>query len=95
MQQSIPPDQRYLIRPCTVVYVVLIALTITAWMIGKTGLSGLHVALLVLLSAMAKGLLIGDYYMGLKGIRGLWRWPIIVWLFVPGSLITWAFIIAG
>jgi len=95
MKKTIPADQRYLIRPCTVVYVVLIALTIVTWMIGKTGISGQHVAILVLLFALLKGLLIGDYYMGLRGIRGFWRWPIILWLLVPGSLISWAFIIAA
>jgi hypothetical protein len=66
-----------------------------SWMIGKTGISGLHVAILVLLMALLKGLLIGDYFMGLRGIRGLWRWPIIIWLCVPGSLITWAFFITA
>jgi len=95
MKKTLSADQRYLIRPCTVVYVVLIALTIVTWMIGKSGISGLYVAILVLLFALLKGLLIGDYYMGLRGIRGLWRWPIILWLLVPGSLISWAFFVAA
>jgi len=94
MEKTIPTDQRYPIRPCTVVYIVLMALTIVTWLTGKLGLSGLNIALLVLLFAGVKGLLIGDFYMGLKGVRGLWRWTIIIWLLVPGSLITWAFIIA-
>ena len=62
-------------------------------MIGKAGLSGFHVAFLVLLFALLKGLLIGDYFMGLRSVRGPWRWPIIIWLLVPGSLITWAFLL--
>ena len=95
MKNNTTSDQRYLIRPCTIVYIVLVGLTLVTWAIGKTGLSGLQVALLVLLLALVKGLLIGDYYMGLGSVRGLWRWPIVIWLFVPGSLITWAFVIAA
>ena len=85
-------DRQYLIRPCTVVYVLLMALTIVTWLIGKAGLSGINVSLLVLLFALIKGLLVGDYFMGLKTVRGIWRWPVILWLFIPGSLIAWAFI---
>ena len=88
------PEYDFPIRPCTLVYVVLIALTVTTWLIGKTGYSGLGIALLVLAFALLKGLLIGDYYMGLKGVHGWWRWAIIIWLVVPGSLITWAFVSA-
>jgi hypothetical protein len=71
------------------------ALTVTTWLIGKANLSGLHVALLVLSFALFKGLLISDYYMGLKGVHGIWRWVIIIWLVVPGSMITWAFVSAS
>ena len=88
-------DYRYPIRPCTLGYVVLMALTVTTWLLGKTGVAGLNIALPVLAFALFKGLLIGDYYMGLKGVHGLWRWAIIIWLAVPGSLITWAFISAS
>jgi hypothetical protein len=55
----------------------------------------LHIALPVLFFALFKGLLIGDYYMGLKGVHGIWRWVIITWLAVPGSMITWAFVSAS
>jgi hypothetical protein len=88
-------EYRYPTRPCTLVYVVLLALTVTTWLIGKAGLTGVHIALLVLSFALFKGLLIGDYFMGLRGVHGLWRWAIIIWLVVPGSMISWAFISAG
>ena len=88
-------EYRYPIRPCTLVYVVLMALTVTTWLLGKTDMTGLSIALPVLAFALFKGLLIGDYYMGLKGVRGLWRWLIIIWLAVPGSMISWAFISAS
>jgi cytochrome c oxidase subunit 4 len=85
----------YPIRPCTFVYIVLMGLTLVTWMIGKSGMAGLEVSLIVLGFALIKGLLIGDYYMGLRGIKSIWRWVIIIWLVIPGALITWAFVGAG
>jgi len=85
----------YSVRPCTFVYIVLIALTVVTWLIGKAGLAGLDIALTVLGFAMIKGLLIGDYYMGLRNVKSIWRWVIIIWLVVPGALITWAFVISS
>ncbi len=86
---------RYPVRPCTFIYILLMGLTVVTWMIGKAGLAGLDIALIVLSFALIKGLLIGDYYMGLRGIKGIWRWVIIIWLVIPGSLITWAFVISS
>lgn len=86
---------RYPIRPCTFVYILLMVLTLITWGIGKAGLGGMEISLTVLGFALFKGLLIGDYYMGLRGIKSIWRWPIIIWLLIPGSLISWAFINAS
>ena len=85
----------YSVRPCTLVYIVLITLTVITWLIGKAGLHGVEISLFLLAFALIKGLLIGDYYMGLRGIKGIWRWVIILWLAIPGSLITWAVVIAS
>lgn len=81
----------YAIRPCTRVYLVLMALTFVTFAVGQLGLGGLSVSLLVLGFALLKGQLVGDFFMGLKGIRGPWRWVIIIWLILPGGLITLAF----
>jgi len=86
--------QRYAIRPCTVIYIALMGLTFITWMIGKAGLSGLDISLLVLALALFKGLLIGDYFMGLRYVTGFWRLPILIWIFLTGGLITWAFLIS-
>ncbi len=86
---------RYLLRPCTYVYITLMIFTFTTWLTGKSGMSGTGVALTVLGFALLKGFLIGDYYMGLRGVSSLWRWTIILWLLFTGSLITLAFVIAG
>ncbi len=86
---------RYALRPCTVIYIILVSFTFITWLIGKSSLTGLGFSLAVLGIALIKGFMIGDYYMGLRGINSIWRWVIILWLFIPGCLITWAFVSAG
>jgi len=78
-------------RPCTFVYVLLMALTVVTWYVGVSQLGGLTFAFLVLGLSLLKGHLIGDYYMGLKAVSGIWRWVIVIWLLFPGSLIAIAF----
>lgn len=83
------------IRPCTVVFLVLMALSLITFLIGQSRISGLTTSLLVLGFALIKGQLIGDYFMGLKGIRGIWRWVVFIWLFLPGGLIATAFYLSA
>ncbi len=83
------------IRPCTWVYIFLMAFTLVTYLIGQMGLSGLEVSLFVLLLALIKGYLVGSYFMGLKQLRGFWRWPVSIWLFVPGLLISISFYLAN
>lgn len=87
-------DARRLIRPCTLVYAVLVALTLVTWTIGRAGLDGLGLALTVLGIALFKGHLVADWFMGLRGVRGLWRWVVVIWLVIPGGLISLAFILS-
>ncbi|WP_428609743.1 cytochrome C oxidase subunit IV family protein [Sedimenticola sp.] len=83
------------LRPYTWVFVTLVTLTFVTFYIGEKGLGGLTVALFVLGIAMIKGHLVGAYFMGLGNLRGLWRWPVSIWLIIPGSLITTAFILSN
>jgi len=84
-------EDKKFIRPCTTIFVLLLALTVTTWFIGTKGLSGLQISLMVLGFALVKGQLIGDYFMGLKQVSGFWRWAVTLWLVLVGSLITYAF----
>lgn len=83
------------IRQAGMVFALLIALTVSTWAVGRLGLSGLTVSLSVLGIALFKGHLIGDWFIGLRGCRGIWRWLIVIWLLVPGALITTAFILSA
>ena len=82
-------------RAATIVYVALIAFTFITFFIGESGTSSLTISLFVLALALIKGELVGAYFMGLAGIRGLWRLPVLIWLFIPGSLITIAFYLSA
>ena len=88
-------DKNFLgLRPCTWVYLLLIGFTFVTYLVGEMGWSGLNVALLVLLLALFKGQLVGYYFMGLGKVKGLWHWPVFIWLFIPGLLISTAFYFA-
>ena len=87
--------QARFIRPCTLVYAILIVLTVVTWAIGRSGLGGLWLSLLVLGFALLKGQLVGDWFMGLRGVRGIWRWVVLVWLAIPGGLISTAFVLGN
>ena len=83
------------LRPCTRVYLVMLTLTLVTFAIGAAGLGGLTLSLSVLGLALIKGQLVGDWFMGLRGVRGPWRWVIALWLLVPGGLIALAFTLAA
>ena len=77
------------------VYLLLLILTSVTLGVGHAGAGGLWVSLGVLGLALLKGQLIGDYFMGLKGIRGPWRWVILLWLLLVGALIATGFALAA
>jgi hypothetical protein len=77
------------------VWLLMLGLTLLTWLIGRAGWGGIEVSLTVLGFALIKGQLVGDWFMGLRQVRGGWRWPVSLWLLVPGSLITVAFVLAG
>lgn len=83
-----------LVFSSTAVYSVLMVLTILTWGIGRAGLSGLWLALLILGLALFKGHLVADWFMGLRGLRGIWRWVLITWLSISGGLIALAFVLS-
>jgi len=83
------------IRACTWVWIIMLILSLLTYLVGQQGLSGLEISLGVLFLALFKGYLLGAYFMGLDRVRGFWRWPVTLWLLLPGSLIGTAFILAS
>lgn len=82
------------LRACTWVWLIMLVLTGITYGIGQQGLSGLGISLTVLFFALLKGHLVGAYFMGLNQVRGFWRWPVTLWLVIPGGLISIAFIMS-
>ncbi|MCP3868203.1 MAG: O-succinylhomoserine sulfhydrylase [Gammaproteobacteria bacterium] len=83
------------IRACTWIWLLLLLLSLMTFAVGELELSGLKVSLGVLAIALLKGYLVGAYFMGLNRIQGFWRWPVTLWLLLPGCLIGTAFVLAG
>lgn len=79
-------ERRY-IRPCTLVWAVLMALTLAAFGVGKLGLSGGAVTGFILVGTLIKGQMVADFFMGLRRVRPLWRLLLAGWLlFVIGGI---------
>jgi hypothetical protein len=90
-----PTARRAGLRPCTLVYLALVALTLATFAAGQLRLGGLGLSLGVLGVALLKGQLVADHFMGLKGIRGPWRWAVAIWLLLAGGLVALAFALTG
>jgi len=76
------PAQRRWIRPCTLVWLILVALTLLAFAVGKLELTGSTVVALILASTFIKAQLVTDYFMGLKFARPLWRILTTAWIVI-------------
>jgi cytochrome c oxidase subunit IV len=80
------------IRPCTLIWLVLMLLTVTTYGIGEAGLGGLTIMLIVLGTAVIKVQMIANYFMGLRRTRWLWRGIVLGWLLLVTGLITVAYL---
>lgn len=72
------------LRPCTWVWLLLVALTLLTYAVGSAGLGGVTVALSVLGVGLVKAHLVAERFMGLRRVGGFWRPLIGVYLLVLG-----------
>lgn len=79
-------------RPCTVIWLVLMLLTCVTYSIGEVGLSGSNIMLAVLCIAAIKVQMVANYFMGLRRTRWLWRGIVLGWLLIVIGLITIAYL---
>jgi len=80
-----------LIKPCTITWIILILLTALTYTIGEMGLSGLSIVAFVLVTALLKGQMVVDYFMGLKRVRAAWRGLLFGYLLLVCSMIGLAY----
>ncbi len=76
-------------KKLTIIWVILIALTLSTAYIGYLELSGLYIVAFLLLTVTVKGQLIIDHYIGLKNVRGFWRLAMLGFVYIiPGIIFT-------
>lgn len=78
-------------RPCTRIWLLMLALTFITWAVAHLGLSGEKLMFGVLAIALFKGQLVADHFMGLRRVRGFWRYLLWGYLLILGAALTGAF----
>lgn len=76
----------------TVIWLILVALTMVTFSIGETGMSGKIVMLTLLAIAMIKSQMVANYFMALRNIRLLWRGIMLGYFVIVGGLIAAAYL---
>ncbi len=79
------------LRPCTWVWLILMALTLMILMVAETGLGGRYIVSLLIVSMLVKTQIVADYFMGLKRVRLRWRLIVSGYLLVVMSMIGLAY----
>lgn len=82
-----------LIRPCTAVWLLLVALTGLTYLVGQAGFSGMAVVSFVLITTLFKSQMVVDYFMGLKQVRPFWRGLLFGYLLIVCGMIGLAYYI--
>lgn len=77
----------------TIIWCVLVVLTVVSFWLGETGMSGQKVMLSLLVITMIKSQLIAHYFIGLSKTRLLWRGMMFFYFVIVGGLIAIAYLI--
>ena len=78
----------------TVIWLVLITLTVMTYSLGEAGMSGKYIMLTLLAITMIKSQLVANYFMGLRKTKLLWRVIMFGYFVIVGGLIALAYLIA-
>jgi len=81
-----------LMRPCTLIWLVLMLLTVATYAIGEAGTGGTAMMLTVLGIAVIKVQMVANYFMDLRHTRWLWRGIVLGWLLLVTGLIAIAYL---
>lgn len=80
-------------RLLTIIWLILVALTIATFSIGEAGLSGKHVMLTLLAIALIKSQIVANYFMDLRNSKLIWRGIMLGYFVIVGGLIGFAYLI--
>ena len=76
----------------TIIWLILVALTIATFSIGEAGMSGKGTMLTLLAIAMIKSQMVANYFMALRQTRLLWRIIMFGYFVIVGGLIALAYL---
>ena len=77
----------------TVIWLLLVALTIATFSIGEAGMAGKNIMLILLSIAMIKSQIVANYFMALRQTKLIWRLVMLLYFVIVGSLIALAYLI--
>jgi len=75
------------------IWLLMLVLTLSTYLMGNQGLSGISVVLFLLLTSMMKGIFIIRDFMGLRDVSFLWQAIMYGWLSMVCFLIAITYII--
>ena len=78
-------------RTLEYIWIFLVILTIFAYLLGYLKLISTSLVGVLLLTTFIKGSLVTDYFMGLKGVAGKYRFIPVIWLSIVIILIGIAY----
>ncbi|MBU1691295.1 MAG: cytochrome C oxidase subunit IV family protein [Gammaproteobacteria bacterium] len=90
---NIENQRSQFIRPCTRVWLGLLALTSVTYGIGRMELGGTQIVMLVLIITFIKGEMVAGFFMGLRNTSLLWRAIMASWLVIVGGGIAIAYLV--
>lgn len=91
---TIEEQRKQFIRPCTLIWLGLLALTAVTYSIGRMELGGTQIVMLVLIINFIKSEMVAGFFMGLRKTSLLWRAIMASWLVVVGGGIAIAYMIS-
>ncbi|HQR51435.1 MAG TPA: cytochrome C oxidase subunit IV family protein [Methylophilaceae bacterium] len=80
-------------RFSTMIWLLLVGLTLATLGIGEAGLAGKGVMLALLAIALIKGQMVANYFMGLRYAGWLWRGIILAYFLLVGGMIAIAYLV--
>lgn len=78
----------------TMIWLLLVALTLVTFRIGQSSAAGSSAMLAVLLIALVKGQMVANYFMGLRRVHIGWRMLILAYFLTVGGCIALAYQLA-
>jgi cytochrome c oxidase subunit IV len=77
----------------TVIWLLLVALTVATFSIGEAGMAGRNIMLILLSIAMIKSQMVANYFMALRQTKLIWRLVMLLYFVIVGGLIALAYLI--